>query len=323
MVQRMRNNLIRLVGVLACVLVWTPVWILALTATAVNARDAGIASAPAPSASAVPDLAAKQTGSDASAQTMTSPAPSHRSLPDKAEIQSMIDRFAGDYGLDPDLVHALIRVESAYDPQAVSHAGAVGLMQVMPETAVDYGIDSIDQLFEPETNLHTGMRHLKRLLEKYDGIGAAVMAYNAGEGALERGQGFVEYPETQRYTHQVLSDYLIRKGIHPYSPDARRALGMALTPEMAVAGGGSSALRRFATPRSSAMFPGAPSAQTQTARWQSGGAPGPRIRATTLSSRLAVPGHSLLKSRLTDPARRAAAGLSGRSVRQVSRAVAD
>lgn len=307
----MRNNLMWLVCVLA--------WILALTATAVNARDAEIAGSlpAAPSASTVTDLAAKQTDGDATDETTAPQAPPPpRSLPDKAELQSMIDRFAGDYGLDPDLVHALIRVESAYDPQAVSRAGAVGLMQVMPETAVDYGVDSIDRLFEPETNLHTGMRHLKRLLEKYDGIGSAVMAYNAGEGALERGRGFVEYPETQRYTHQVLSAYLVKKGIHPYSPDARRALGMALTPEMAVADGRSYTLRprQAASRQSFPMFPPGLAAQTQTPRGQAGEVRDQRIRATRLSSRLAVPGHSLLKSRLTDPARRAAR-LSKRSVR--------
>lgn len=308
MVQRMRNNLMRLVCILA--------WILALTATAVNARDAEVASSPpaVPSTPAVADRNAKQTDGGAPDETTAPQAAAHRSLPDKAELQSTIDRFAGDYGLDPDLVHALIRVESAYDPQAVSRAGAVGLMQVMPETAVDYGIDSIDRLFEPETNLHTGMRHLKRLLEKYDGIGAAVMAYNAGEGALERGQGFVEYPETQRYAHQVLSAYLIKKGIHPYSPDAQRALGMALTPEMAVADGRSYPPRQAASRQSFPMFPPGWAAQTQTPRGQAGEVRDQRIRATRLSSRLAVPGHSLLKSRLTDPARRAAR-LSKRSVR--------
>lgn len=306
----MRNNLMRLVCILA--------WILALTATAVNARDAEIAGSlpAAPSASAVTDLATKQTDGDATDETTAPQAPPQppRSLPDKTKLQSTIDRFAGDYGLDPDLVHALIRVESAYDPQAVSRAGAVGLMQVMPETAVDYGIDSIDRLFEPETNLHTGMRHLKRLLEKYDGIGAAVMAYNAGEGALERGQGFVEYPETQRYTHQVLSAYLVKKGLHPYSPDARRVLGMALTPEMAVADGRSYSPRQAASRQSFPMFPPGWAAQTQTLRGKAGEVRDQRIRTTRLSSRLAVPGHSLLKSRLTDPARRAAR-LSKRSVR--------
>jgi soluble lytic murein transglycosylase-like protein len=126
-------------------------------------------------------------------------------VPSEAEIRKMIDDLARGQALDPVLVHALIAAESSYDPHAVSPVGAVGLMQVMPETAADYGIESVDRLFDPEVNLRTGMRHLKRLLGKYGAIGPAVMAYNAGEGALERSRGFVPYPETQRYTHRVWS----------------------------------------------------------------------------------------------------------------------
>ncbi|MBK1693246.1 hypothetical protein CKO09_00620 [Chromatium weissei] len=155
--------------------------------------------------------------------------------PSRAELHAMVDHTAQTHGLDRDLVHALIRAESAYNPQAVSPAGALGLMQVMPATAADYGVNRAEALFEPATNLNTGMRHFKRLLNKYGNIGAAVMAYNAGEGALERGGGVVSYAETQRYTHQVLLAYLKSKGIAPYSPDARAATGMDLKPEMATA----------------------------------------------------------------------------------------
>ncbi|AHF04331.1 lytic transglycosylase [Marichromatium purpuratum 984] len=146
-------------------------------------------------------------------------------------------RIADGIGLDRDLVQAVIAAESAYDPDAVSPVGAVGLMQVMPETARDYGVEGQTRLAEPATNLTTGMRHLKRLLEKYDNIGQAVMAYNAGEGALARGGGRVDYPETQRYTHRVLTDYLGRKGVAPYSEAARALVGIELSPAMARAGG--------------------------------------------------------------------------------------
>ena len=140
----------------------------------------------------------------------------------------MVDRIARQYGLDRDLVHAIIKAESAYDPRAFSPAGAVGLMQVMPETASDYGVESAKRLFDPETNLHTGMRHLKRLLKKYVSIGSAVMAYNAGEGALERNKGQVPYAETQHYTKQVLNDYLARKGLAFSSDQARNIIGVTL-----------------------------------------------------------------------------------------------
>ncbi|NKN34636.1 lytic transglycosylase domain-containing protein [Marichromatium bheemlicum] len=146
-------------------------------------------------------------------------------------------RIADGVGLDRDLVQALIAAESGYDPQAVSPVGAIGLMQVMPETARDYGVVEHATLVDPETNLRTGMRHLKRLLEKYDNIARAVMAYNAGEGAVARGGGWVDYPETQRYTHRVLTDYLGRKGVAPYSETARTLVGIELTPAMARAGG--------------------------------------------------------------------------------------
>ncbi len=156
----------------------------------------------------------------------------------RAQLKAMVDQTARQYGLDRDLVHALIQAESAYNPRAVSPAGAVGLMQVMPDTAADYGVNTPATLFEPETNLNTGMRHFKRLLDKYGSIGSAVMAYNAGEGALERSGGFVTYAETQRYTHQVLTTYLGSKGIAPYSARAREAIGITLTPAMANAVGG-------------------------------------------------------------------------------------
>jgi hypothetical protein len=165
------------------------------------------------------------------------------SPPSRAVILPMVDRVADRHGLDRDLVHALIRAESAYDAHAVSRVGALGLMQVMPTTAADYGVASVDALFDPAINLDTGMRHLKRLLARYGSIGPAVMAYNAGEGALERSAGFVTYPETQRYTHAVLVAYIRKKGIQPYTAQAHELVGMDVTPAMAnasVAGGGRS-----------------------------------------------------------------------------------
>jgi hypothetical protein len=178
------------------------------------------------------DAGAEQGPQKALPRAPTTPVPS------RAELVAMVERLASRHKLDLDLVHALIRAESAYEVHAVSHAGAVGLMQVMPATASDYGVASVDALFDPGTNLDTGMRHLKRLLDKYGSIGHAVMAYNAGEGALERSGGFVTYPETQRYTHAVLVSYLRKKGVQPYSAHARQVVGMAVTPAMASASAG-------------------------------------------------------------------------------------
>lgn len=164
------------------------------------------------------------------------PSPPIGPVPSRQELVALIDRTAARQGLDAALVHAIVRAESNYNPNAVSRAGAVGLMQVMPETAADYGVTSIEKLFDPAINAQTGMRHLKRLLGRFS-IGKAVMAYNAGEGALERSNGFVTYPETQVYTHRVLTTYLRGKGIEPYSAQALELTGIGLTPAMARAQG--------------------------------------------------------------------------------------
>lgn len=167
------------------------------------------------------------------------PTPPNGPVPSRKALKALVERTAKRYGVEIDLVDALVIAESGYDPHAVSPVGAVGLMQVMPETAADYGVNSIDALFDPQTNVRTGVRHLKRLLGQF-GVGKAVMAYNAGEGALSRHNGFVTYPETQRYTHRVLSHYLRKKGIAPYSLEARKLTGVTLTPAMATAGARSS-----------------------------------------------------------------------------------
>ena len=165
------------------------------------------------------------------------PLPPNRSRPSRAAIVKLIDRYSKQNGLERDLVHALVRAESGYNPHAVSPAGAVGLMQVMPQTAADYGVHSVEALFDVQTNVRVGTQHLKRLVRRY-GIGKAVMAYNGGEGALERQNGFISYAETQRYTHRVLTAYLATKGVSPYSLEARDITGITLTPAMASAGGG-------------------------------------------------------------------------------------
>ncbi|NVZ09080.1 lytic transglycosylase domain-containing protein [Allochromatium humboldtianum] len=232
------------------------------------------------------------------------PRPPEGPVPSEATIKTLIDRLARDHGLDLVLVHALIRAESGYDPHAVSPMGAVGLMQVMPATAADYGVENVERLFDPEVNLRTGMRHLKRLLGKYGAIGPAVMAYNAGEGALERSEGFVPYPETQRYTHRVLVEYLIRKGLQPYSQQARDHIGLDLRPEMAFVGAtgtvDAAMIRRLLDQGvwSSQSNVGALKEQAPRPMPQ-----GRRLLSSRLSSRLDNASNSLLKSRLMKPKR--------------------
>lgn len=135
------------------------------------------------------------------------------------QIYALVERLADQYLIERALAHAVVFAESKYDPFAVSNAGAIGLMQVMPSTASDYGVTAATDLFDPEINLNTGMRHLRRLLDKYDGnVGHAVMAYNAGEGAVDRAETNITYPETLGYTENVIRAYIGNGGGYAVAP---------------------------------------------------------------------------------------------------------
>jgi membrane-bound lytic murein transglycosylase B len=181
----------------------------------------------------VPDAkgpAEKATGSDEARAEETSadrpkarPAPPAGPRPSRGEIAPLIDRTADQLGVERALVHAVVAAESAYNPNAVSRAGAVGLMQVMPATAGDYGVGSSDALFDPKTNIRTGVRHLKRLLDKYgNDYGRAIMAYNAGEGVVDRTNSNVTYAETLDYTEAVIRHYRGNGGTQPTDEAVRK-----------------------------------------------------------------------------------------------------
>ena len=117
----------------------------------------------------------------------------------------MIEQVCAKYSVDPELVKAVIQVESAYNSGAKSHAGAIGLMQLMPATAARFGVKEI---FDPNENIHGGVQYLKFLLKLFNNdLPLAVAAYNAGEGAVQRFQGIPRYTETQNYVRKVLSLY--------------------------------------------------------------------------------------------------------------------
>ncbi|MBK1720983.1 lytic transglycosylase domain-containing protein [Thiocystis violacea] len=144
------------------------------------------------------------------------PKPPTRARPSRAEVAAMIDRVARQYGVEASLVRAVVAAESNYNAHAVSGAGAVGLMQLMPPTAADYGVYSVDALFDAETNLRAGTRHLKRLLKKYgNDYGRVIMAYNAGEGVVDRTNSRVTYLETLNYTEAVIKNYRRHGGKAP------------------------------------------------------------------------------------------------------------
>ncbi len=119
-------------------------------------------------------------------------------LPD---LENFIEQMAARYELDPLLVRAVIEVESGYDPAAISPKGAVGLMQLMPQTARRVGVRDV---FNPWENVEGGVRYLKYLLELFGGDKRlALAAYNAGEGAVLRYGGVPPYPETTAYVYRV------------------------------------------------------------------------------------------------------------------------
>jgi soluble lytic murein transglycosylase len=119
------------------------------------------------------------------------------------DLDRHVEQTAARHGVDAGLVRAVIRVESAGDPRAVSPKGALGLMQLMPAQAARLGVrDALD----PFANVAGGVRHLADLLRRYDGnVRLALAAYNAGEEAVRQHGGVPPYPETQAYVRKILA----------------------------------------------------------------------------------------------------------------------
>jgi soluble lytic murein transglycosylase-like protein len=118
------------------------------------------------------------------------------------EYSPLVDEASRRWGVNPALIHAVIRAESNYDPEALSHAGAMGLMQLMPGTARRFGVADP---WDPEQNVHGGTRYLRELLDRFRSLKLALAAYNAGEGAVEQhGNQIPPYEETQTYVDRVM-----------------------------------------------------------------------------------------------------------------------
>jgi Transglycosylase SLT domain len=117
-----------------------------------------------------------------------------------SRYESIIQRVSAAHGVDPTLVRAVIQVESRYQPGVRSPKGALGLMQVMPATARQYGITN---LLDPASNIEAGISHLRSLLDRFP-LAWALAAYNAGEVAVQRFSGIPPYPETRNYVSRIL-----------------------------------------------------------------------------------------------------------------------
>ena len=134
----------------------------------------------------------------------TPPAKTKVSLPtiEKKQYSAIIKAAAKEYDISSALVHAVILQESAYNPNALSNKGAMGLMQLMPQTAKFY---KVKNAFDPKENILAGTKLLSTLLRKYNhNTARALAAYNAGEGAVSKYNGIPPYPETQQYVRKIL-----------------------------------------------------------------------------------------------------------------------
>ena len=128
----------------------------------------------------------------------------------RENIENLIEKYAAKNNLDPDFIKAVVKQESGFKPDAKSKCGAMGLMQLMPQTAKGLGV--VDA-FDPEQNIEGGVKYLKSMLNRFNNDPKlALAAYNAGPGAVQKYGDIPPYRETQNYVKNIMSSYEALKG---------------------------------------------------------------------------------------------------------------
>lgn len=144
----------------------------------------------------------------------------------QTSLNDVVSAASGRYKLDPDLVNSVIRAESGFNARAVSHKGARGLMQLMPETAATLGVNDG---FDPQQNVDGGTRYLRELLERYNfDLIKALAAFNAGPARVEQFRGVPPYQETQAYVRRIVKDFNRKKTAQQRSASKQKPARQAI-----------------------------------------------------------------------------------------------
>ena len=170
---------------------------------------------------------------------------SSRNSEDRVDLEALIGDAARRHEVSPELIRAVIRQESGFNPFAVSRKGAQGLMQLMPQTARRLGVKDV---FDPAENVQAGVKYLRQLLDRYEGDERlALAAYNAGEGAVDKYGGVPPYAETQDYVRRIAGSAVVE--IVASSDAVESAEGESLRAAVALTVAADGALEFRAVPR--------------------------------------------------------------------------